>query len=45
MAAATPTSYTDRVVYSEESPNFRPQVIDEMKAHVAKYPPDRGARR
>jgi NADH-quinone oxidoreductase E subunit len=41
MAAATPTSYTDRVVYSEDIAEFSPAIIDEMKMHVAKYPPER----
>ena len=41
MAAATPTSYTDRVVYSEDIAEFSPAIIDEMKMHMAKYPPER----
>jgi NADH-quinone oxidoreductase subunit E len=41
MAAATPTSYTDRVVYSDEVAEFSPEVIEEMRSHLAKYPPDR----
>ena len=41
MAAATPTSYTDRVVYSGEMAEFSPAVIDEMKMHLAKYPTER----
>ena len=41
MATATPTSYTDRVEYSPKVAEFSPEVIAEMEAHVAKYPPDR----
>jgi NADH-quinone oxidoreductase subunit E len=41
MAAATPTSYTDKIVVSDEVAEFSPGVIDEMKMHVAKYPADR----
>jgi len=41
MAAATPTSYTDRVLVTAEIAKFSPAVIDEMKMHVAKYPEDR----
>lgn len=41
MAAATPTSYTDKVLVSDEVADFSPAVIDEMKMHVAKYPADR----
>ena len=41
MAAATPTSYTDQVVYSEEVAKFSPEIIAEMNEHLAKYPPER----
>lgn len=41
MAAATPTSYTDKVIVSDEVAEFSPAIIDEMKLHVAKYPADR----
>ncbi len=41
MAAATPTSYTDKIVKSDEVAEFSPEIIDEMKMHVAKYPADR----
>ena len=41
MAAATPTSYTDKIVVSDEVAEFAPAVIGEMKAHVAKYPAER----
>jgi NADH-quinone oxidoreductase subunit E len=41
MAGATATSYTDRIVYSDEVAEFSPEIIEEMKSHTAKYPPDR----
>ena len=41
MAAAVPTSYTDKVLVTDEIAEFSPEVIEEMKAHVAKYPPER----
>jgi len=41
MATATPTSYTDKILVSDEVAEFSPAVIDEMKMHVAKYPADR----
>ncbi len=41
MAAATPTSYTDKVIVSHEVAEFSAAIIDEMKSHVAKYPAER----
>ena len=41
MAAATPTSYTDKIIVTDEVAEFSPEVIEEMKMHVAKYPPER----
>jgi NADH-quinone oxidoreductase E subunit len=41
MAGATATSYTDRIVYSDEVAEFSPAVVEEMRSHLAKYPPDR----
>lgn len=41
MAAATPTSYTDKIIVSDEVAEFSPSIIDEMKSHVAKYPAER----
>lgn len=41
MAAATPTTYTDKIVKTDEIAEFSPEVIAEMEAHVAKYPPER----
>ena len=36
-----PTSYTDKILVSDEVAEFSPEIIDEMKAHVAKYPAER----
>jgi len=41
MATATPTSYTDQIVYTDEVAEFSPEVVDEMRSHLAKYPADR----
>lgn len=41
MAAATPTSYTDTIVVSDEVAEFSDAVVEEMRSHVAKYPTDR----
>lgn len=39
--AAVPTSYTDQIVYTDEVAEFSPEVVEEMRRHVAKYPADR----
>ena len=41
MAAHTATSYTDKVLVSDEVAEFSQAIIDEMKMHIAKYPADR----
>jgi NADH-quinone oxidoreductase E subunit len=41
MAAAVPTTFTDKIVYTGDVAEFSPAIIDEMKMHVAKYPADR----
>lgn len=41
MAAATPTTYTDKIVYTDEVAEFSPAVVEEMRSHLAKYPPER----
>jgi NADH-quinone oxidoreductase E subunit len=41
MAATVPTSFTDQVVVTDEVAEFSPEVINEMNAHLAKYPPER----
>jgi len=41
MAAATPTSYTDQVLVSDEVAEFSDAVVAEMQSHIAKYPPER----
>ncbi len=41
MAGATPTSFTDKVLVTDEVAEFSAAVIDEMRMHLAKYPADR----
>lgn len=41
MAAAVPTSFTDKVLVSSEVAEFSPEVVEEMKSHLTKYPPER----
>lgn len=41
MATAVPTSYTDKIIKSDEMAEFSPEIVAEMDAHVAKYPPER----
>jgi NADH-quinone oxidoreductase subunit E len=39
--AAVPTDYTNRVSYTDEAASFSPEVLAEIDAHIAKYPPER----
>ena len=39
--AAVPTDYTNQVSYTEEAASFSPDVLAEIDAHIAKYPPER----
>ena len=41
MAAATPTSYTDKILYTDEVAEFSSEIVAEMHSHLAKYPPER----
>ncbi|MCA1624928.1 MAG: NADH-quinone oxidoreductase subunit NuoE [Acidobacteria bacterium] len=41
MASAVPSEYTNQVVVSDEIATFSPEVLAEIDAHVAKYPPER----
>ena len=41
MAAAVPTSFTDKVLVSGEVAEFSPEVVEEMRSHLTKYPPER----
>jgi NADH-quinone oxidoreductase E subunit len=41
MVAATPTSYTDKIVYTDDVAEFSPEVVVEMRSHLTKYPPER----
>ena len=39
--AAVTTDYTNRVKYTDETASFSPEVLAEIDAHIAKYPPER----
>jgi NADH-quinone oxidoreductase subunit E len=41
MATAVPTSYTDKVIVTDELAEFSEAIVEEMRSHVAKYPPER----
>jgi NADH-quinone oxidoreductase subunit E len=41
MAAATPTTFTDKIIKTDEVAEFSPETIAEMETHLAKYPEDR----
>ncbi|HMO79460.1 MAG TPA: NADH-quinone oxidoreductase subunit NuoE [Pyrinomonadaceae bacterium] len=39
--AATPTSYTDKIIVTDEVAEFPPAVVEEMRSHLKKYPTER----
>ena len=41
MASAVATDYTNQIVFTDEIADFSPEVVDEMRSHLAKYPADR----
>jgi NADH-quinone oxidoreductase E subunit len=41
MATAVPTDFTNQVEYTEEVAQFSPEVVEEMRSHITKYPPER----
>ena len=41
MASAVATDFTNQVVYTDEVAEFSPEVMAEIEAHIAKYPPER----
>jgi NADH-quinone oxidoreductase E subunit len=41
MASAVATDFTNQVLVTDEVAEFSPAVVEEMKAHLAKYPVDR----
>jgi len=41
MATAVPTDFTNQVEYTEEVAEFSPEIIEEMRSHLEKYPPER----
>ena len=41
MASAVATDFTDQVKVTDEVAEFSPAVVEEMKSHLTKYPPER----
>ncbi len=41
MASVAPTYYTNQVEYTGEVASFSPEILAEIDAHIAKYPPER----
>jgi NADH-quinone oxidoreductase subunit E len=41
MASVAPTYYTNQVEVTDEVANFSPEVVEEMRLHLTKYPSDR----
>lgn len=41
MASAVATDFTNQIVYTDETAEFSPEIVEEMKSHLTKYPADR----
>lgn len=41
MASVAPTYYTNQVQFTDEVASFSPEVVEEMRLHLTKYPADR----
>lgn len=41
MASAVATDFTNQIVYTDEIAEFSPAVVEEMRSHLTKYPPER----
>lgn len=41
MASAVATDFTNQIVYTDEVAEFSPAIVEEMKSHLTKYPPER----
>ena len=41
MASAVATDFTNQIVYTDEAADFSPAVVEEMRSHLTKYPPER----
>jgi NADH-quinone oxidoreductase subunit E len=41
MASVAPTYYTNQVQVTDQVASFSPEVLEEIDAHIAKYPPER----
>lgn len=41
MATSVATDFTNQIVYTTETAEFSPEVVEEMRSHLQKYPPER----
>ncbi len=41
MATSVATDFTNQIVYTDEVAEFSPEVVEEMRSHLTKYPPER----
>lgn len=41
MASALATDFTNQIVYTDEVAEFSREVVEEMRSHLVKYPPER----
>ena len=41
MASAVATDFTNQIVYTDEVAEFSEAVVEEMRSHLVKYPPER----
>lgn len=41
MASAVATDFTNQIVYTDEVAEISPEVVEEMRSHLVKYPPER----
>lgn len=41
MASALATDFTNKIVYTDEVAEFSPEVVEEMRSHLVKYPSER----
>lgn len=41
MASSVATDFTNQIVYTDEVAEFSPEVVEEMRSHLVKYPPER----
>jgi NADH-quinone oxidoreductase E subunit len=41
MATSVATDFTNQIEYTTETAEFAPEVVEEMRSHLVKYPPER----